>query len=325
MILIWLRVTRRPQILHVPLTSFWAFWKDTAFILMARMLGMKVVAHLHGGVFDRYYRESPLWVQRLIGWSMTRANIVIALSDEWKRFLLEEVRPDLRVEVIPNSVDLAFAAEALRDAPSPHSSGAMVLFVGGLGQRKGVYDILKAIPFVVKHHPSVKFLFAGQEEAKGEWARIEKIRSESQLESHTQFLGCVTGAAKLQLFRTGTIFILPSHGENLPYALLEAMATGLPIISTLVGAIPEIVEEGCNGFLIEPGDDQALAEKISLLLGDMQLRAEMSRANREKIRREYLPEAAMARFDLVYKNLLEQERSARSNPLRSPEVKRRSP
>lgn len=323
--LFWLGITKRPQILHVPLTSFWAFWKDSFFILLARALGMKVVAHLHGGVFDRYFRESRPWVRRLIGWCMSKASVIIALSGQWKKFLLEEVRADLRVEVVPNSVDRDFARAALEDTQPLPTFGKTVLFVGGLGGRKGVYDILKAIPRVAERFPKVRFLFAGQEEARGEWERIQNIWSQDHLEQHAQFLGCVTGLDKLDLFLRADVFVLPSYGENLPYSLLEAMAAGLPVVTTPVGAIPEIVEESRNGFLIQPGDVQLLAERIMQLLGDPRLRILMSHANREKIRRDYLPETAIARFDSIYKNLLAEKRSARVEPLPRAEMKRRSP
>jgi glycosyltransferase involved in cell wall biosynthesis len=305
MILFWILLTRRPQILHLPLTSYWAFWKDTAFVILARILGVKVVAHLHGGLFDQYYRESQPLVQRLIGWSMSQANVVVALSERWKCFLLEEVRPNLRVEVVPNSVDRMFARQA-EMGNKPKSEENIILFVGGLGHRKGVFDILKAIPAVAASQPSAYFIFAGQEESRGEWVKIETVCSENDLTNKVEFPGFVTGQAKLDLFLRAAVFLLPSYGENLPYSLLEAMSMGVPVITTPVGAIPEIVEEGINGFLIQPGDTQALAEKILLLLGDPGRRAAICRANIEKIKKDYLPETAMLRFDAIYRNLLEE-------------------
>jgi glycosyltransferase involved in cell wall biosynthesis len=118
------------------------------------------------------------------------------------------------------------------------------------------------------------------------------------------FLGQVTGQAKLELYSRASLFLLPSYGENLPYALLEAMSIGLPVITTPVGAIPELVKEGCNGFLINPGDYQTLAERILRILDDPSIQEKMRQANIEKIKREYLPQAAMVRFDDIYKKLL---------------------
>ena len=294
----------RPELIHVPMTSFWAYWKDAAFILMARMLGMKVVAHLHGGVFDRYYRQSPRLIRRLIGWVMRRADVVIALSNGWKKFLLEEVRPDINIQVVPNCVDAMFAKAIDEASVRDERREEIVLFVGGVGSRKGVFDILKAVPLVVSQRPNVRFIFAGPEEQRGAMAQIEQACASARLNGAVQFLGQVTGQAKLNLFLRASVFVLPSYGENMPYALLEAMGVGLPVIVTPVGAIPEIVEDGHNGFLIEPGDYQALADRLVQLLQEPALCAAISRANNERIRADYLPEVAMLRLSAIYSKLL---------------------
>jgi glycosyltransferase involved in cell wall biosynthesis len=88
-------------------------------------------------------------------------------------------------------------------------------------------------------------------------------------------------------------------------AVLEAMAAGLPIITTPVGALPGLIEDGVNGFLIQPGDYRALADRIVRLLEDPSLRATMAQANRERIRRSYMPHVAMSRFDEIYSRLLD--------------------
>ena len=100
---------QNPELVHLPLTSFWAYWKDAAFILMARFFRLRVIAHLHGGVFDRYYLDSSSGVRRLIRWVMQQADVIIALSDWWRNFLINEIDPDLQVEVVQNSVDMMFA------------------------------------------------------------------------------------------------------------------------------------------------------------------------------------------------------------------------
>ena len=124
----------KPQIVHLPINYSWAFWKEAGFILLARILGMKVVAHLHEGVFDQYIRNSSSFSRRLIGWVMRRADVVIALSNRWRDFLLQEVRPDLNVEVVPNTVGPMFASAINKTKTA--SSEKIVLFVGGLGRRK---------------------------------------------------------------------------------------------------------------------------------------------------------------------------------------------
>jgi glycosyltransferase involved in cell wall biosynthesis len=291
----------RPQIVHLPINMSWAFWKEAAFILLARALGMKVVAHLHEGVFDRYYLKSSSHNRRLIRWVMCRADVVIALSNRWRDFLLQEVSTDLNVEVVPNTVGPMFAA-AIKQARTARPENT-VLFVGGLGRKKGVFDILRAVPIVVACLGDARFLFAGNAESKSAGEEIERQCAAGKLDESVEFLGVVTGQEKVDLFQKATLFVLPSYADNFPYALLEAMSTGLPVVTTPVGAIPEIVEDGKNGFLIEPGDYRALADRIVQLLRDSTLRCEMASANTALIRDYYLPETASCRFDQIYSKL----------------------
>lgn len=301
--LISVGLRQRPCLMHLPVTSRLAFWKAAAYILIGRAMGIKVVAHLHGGMFDRYFRGSSKPVQRLIGWALSQADVVIALSKRWQRFLIEEVRQDLNVEVVRNTVDPVFAEASKQDRDGCDRCSNEVLFVGGLGQRKGVFDILQAVPIVHAVHPDVVFIFAGGEAARGDRDEIDRCCDEARLDGAVHFLGPVTGPAKLQLFQRAALFILPSHGENLPYALLEALAVGLPVVTTPVGAIPEIIEDGNNGFLIQPGDYAALARCIIQLLEDEPLRQRMGLANRQLIRHFYLPDVAMSRFVAIYERL----------------------
>ena len=294
----------RPQIAHLQVTSYLAFWKAGLFMLVGRALGMKVLMHLHGGLFDQYYRQSSPRARRFIGWVLSRADIVIALSSGWRHFLLTEVGSNLRIEVVPNTVDTMFAEGLSKGAGITQISRNAVLFVGSLGQRKGVFDILRAVPIVRAQQPETRFLFAGNEETRGDRARIDKLCADAQLGDAVQFLGQVTGYAKLDLFRQAMLFILPSYGENLPFALLEAMATGLPVITTRVGAIPEIVEDGYNGFLINPGDHVTLARRIIQLLEDPALRLSMSQANIDRIRNDFMPSIAITRLGSLYAQLL---------------------
>jgi len=120
----------------------------------------------------------------------------------------------------------------------------------------------------------------------------------------------VTGAAKLDLLAQASIFILPSYQENLPVALLEAMAMGLPVVTTPVAGIPDMVEEGRNGFLVPPGDYAGLAERLVRLAHDPALRRSMGEANVAKVRQEYHPALFAKRIADVYRKLLDEPSAA---------------
>jgi glycosyltransferase involved in cell wall biosynthesis len=269
------------------------------------MTGMKVIAHLHGGAFKRYYHASLPLIRLAISWVLRRANVVIVLSKQWKHFVLEDVSPNIDVQVVPNSVDFMFAQEIMEEAaPGSSRNEDSVLFVGQLYRAKGLFDILKAAPLVQQSRPDVRFIIAGKAVSQHIASEIERAYLENTASDAILFLGQVTGRAKLELFLRASVFVLPSKFENMPYALLEAMSTGLPVVTTPVGAIPELVEEGINGFFIQPGDYYALADRIVRLLEDAPLRATMAQANRELILSSYMPDIAMARIDKIYRSLL---------------------
>jgi glycosyltransferase involved in cell wall biosynthesis len=295
-------VSHKPQIVHLPINYSWAFWKEAVFIFLARLFGMKIVAHIHGGVFDQYYLSCSRFQKWLIAQILLQTDVVIALSNRWKDFLLENVHPHLNVEIVSNTVDHMFA-KSMQSARTAVLE-KVVLFVGELGNRKGVFDILKAIPLVVASDKDVRFWFAGKEESQQVGDDIEQTCTSEGINEYVKFLGAVTGSSKMKLFQKATVFLLPSYGENLPYALLEAMSSGLPVIVTPVGAIPELVQDGLNGFIIDPGNHIALADRIAQLLNDPGLCQRMGAANRSVIRELYVPEVAIHRFDQIYSKLV---------------------
>jgi len=301
--LVLIAARQHPVVMHIAVTSGWSFWKGGAFLLTGRALRMRSMAHLHGGYFRDYYWKCSRPVRRLIGWVFRRADVVIALSSQWQGFLLNEVRSDLRVVVMPNSVDTQFAAAAEQDDYASRQSGNVVLFVGGLARAKGVFDILRAAPLVLASRTDAVFLFAGGAPEPRILEEMQRYSADANLEKAVQFLGEVTGQAKLDLFRRATLFVLPSYIEGLPFSLLEAMAVGLPVVTTPVGAIPEIIEDGSNGFLIRPGDYEALARCIIQLLEDESLGRRMELVNRQLIRDHFMPDAAMTQLVAIYDRL----------------------
>jgi glycosyltransferase involved in cell wall biosynthesis len=299
-------VRQRPRIIHLPVTSYISFWKGAAFILVGRLFGLKAVAHLHGGHFHEYFASRNRLTRAVIRWSLNQAAVIIVLSESWRRFIQEEIRPTVPVRVVVNTVDEMFARHLLSgEKPSPSANGRKtVLFLGRLAEYKGVFDLLRAIALVLQERSDLYVVIAGPERYPGIAAQIREVCEQEGVSPYVQIPGPATGQDKLDLFLSSSIFVLPSYMENFPYAVLEAMACGLPVIATPVGALPEVVEEGVNGFLIAPGDYRALAERIALLARDGRLCAEMAQANRAKVLERFTPEAAMAELEKVYDELL---------------------
>lgn len=258
-------------LLHVHIASDASFWRKSLFIVPAHALGVPYILHMHGGDFSRYYRErcGPL-VQRFLASLYRNAQSVIALSGEWKR-AIEEVIPDARVVVVPNPIEVP-------ERPAPLDGPPTVLYLGMVKEAKGVYDLLRAWPAVRAAHPGARLVFGGS----GELDRARALAAELGVADSLELPGWTTGAAKEALLQRATVFILPSHFEALPMAVLEAMAAGLPVIATGVGGIPDAIDDGRDGILIEPHDSAAIAAALSALLSDSSRRRQLGAAARTR-------------------------------------------
>lgn len=299
-------VNRHPQIIHLNVTAGWSFWKTSAFMFLSQAFHAKVIAHIHGGAFKEFIEASGPTKHKLIGMVLGHANGVVVLSQWWKEYIQTVVGQPLRITVIPNAPEESYFREWGMSNAIEGREGNTILFVGSIGRRKGIFDILNAIPLVTREWDSASFVFLGEEEIAGEKQQVLQVCRELNLSKYVHFLGWVTGDEKRNHYQRADIFTLPSHAENLPFSLLEAMAMGLPVVTTPVGGIPEVVEEGRSGYLIQPGNEQELAERILRLLKNPLLREELGRNARLRMQENYSPEKIAQQWELLYFELLPQ-------------------
>lgn len=132
---------------------------------------------------------------------------------------------------------------------------------------------------------------------------LQELVKELDLEERVTFVGKVSNGEVPKYMVASDVFVLPSLSEGFPLVTLEAMASGLPIVATKVGGLPEIVKDGDNGFLIEPKNPEQIAEKVLSLLVDEELREKISRNNQEKAK-HYSWENIVERLEEVYRNHL---------------------
>lgn len=198
---------------------------------------------------------------------------MLALSDSWKKELESRFHIDT-CRVLNNGVDTARFHSAAADV-STHSNSFLML--GRLGARKGAYDLINAVELAVRQNPELTVCMAGG----GEVEQIRALAAEKGLQRQIRVPGWIDGEEKLDCLKNAAVLILPSYHEGLPVSILEGMAAGKAIISTSVGAIPEVITEE-NGILVEPGDTAALAEAMLRCSGDIKMLEAMSQSNIEK-------------------------------------------
>ncbi|MET0062176.1 MAG: glycosyltransferase family 4 protein [Candidatus Thiodiazotropha endolucinida] len=284
----------RPDLLHVHMSSRASFWRKLLFFLPAFTLRVPVIVHLHGGGFKEFYlKESPAPVRRLIRFVFERATRVIVLAEGWKEWVMS-VFPNARVVSLYNPVMLPKCVNfEARESTT-------LLFLGRVCAQKGAFDLIEGVARLKEFFPAIRLLMGGD----GELAEARRRAVDLGLYEQVELLGWVRGEQKQTLLETAAIYVLPSYHESLPMSVLEAMANGLPVISTLVGGIPEAVSDGIEGYLVEPGDVDMLKERLAGLLRDEDLRRRMGKAGRLKVEHSFSTEVVVPQFEALYAELL---------------------
>lgn len=293
-------IFRRPAVMHQPITDRIAFWKEGVFMLLARLFGVPVVGHVHGCMFKELIEGKNWFVKQAVIAVLKLPNLIIALSEGWRTFMLENIDPNLSVVVVANTVDAHIGKLAHRENHVRGDGPVKVLYMASLHKRKGLLEALEAVKQVHAIDPSVQFIFAGGIKAESERAEIEQAQAALSDNPNVIFPGIVTGDEKTRLFEEADIFILPSYFENFPIAVLEAMAAGLPLIVTPVGALPEVLHEGEHCLFIEAGDVDGLADRLKQLVAAPEQRAAMGAANATLFRQEFDRPAILAKIEHAY-------------------------
>ena len=179
-----------------------------------------------------------------------------------------------------------------------------VLFVGRLYHRKGLETLLHSIPPVLQQFSDVQFAISGTGYKKKEQS-LRDLAKQLDIEDTVKFLGYVPDEKLPELYSASDIFVLPAIYENFPFAILEAQATALPVISTKVGGIPEFLVDNKNGFLIDPGDQTQLTQKTLTLLQDPKRAEEMGRHGRKLIEEQLAWRLITKQVIDLYHKLLE--------------------
>jgi glycosyltransferase involved in cell wall biosynthesis len=241
---------------------------------------------------------------------MDRSDALIAVS----KYTTEELTElygikEEKIHVIYNGVDI------LKFKPRPNRAELrrefelegkkkIVLFVGRLYHRKGLEILLHSIPSVLRDVKEVKIAISGTG-FKNKEESLRKLARKLEIEDYVSFLGYVPDEKLPDLYAASDIFVLPAIYENFPFAILEAQATGLPVITTKVGGIPEFLVDNENGFLIDPGDSDQLSQKILTLLQDPKLSREMGERGRRLIEEKFSWGLITSQVIDLYHKLLE--------------------
>jgi len=272
---------------------------------VGRVLGIPSVTYVQG--LDLY--ESSPWARRTyIRWALRYSGAVAAVTEDLAARARSLVpRP---VSVIPHGLRLrpthGLSQEAARRSLDLLPEEPVVLYAGRLLRIKGVHHLLGAFPRVLARFPLARLLIVGDGEER---LTLQTSARRLGLGPRVAFLGSLPHEDVIRCMRAADVFVLPSLVESFGIVLLEAMSCGLPVVASRVMGIPYLVEDGVNGFLVPPTDEEALADRITALLSDPDLRARIAERNRSKTTAYLMPRIADRFLDL-WRTLLRQREAA---------------
>ncbi len=232
-----------------------------------------------------YKKNYPDWILRWLYYStvhflesrkLQRLKLVVANSQFTADTIIKNYPTAAsKVRLCYKSVDVERYQEVFRyrEATPPDPDRQVILFVGSNMHRKGVPDLIKAAPGVIKEHPEIQFVIVGNDKSI---FQLEGLCASLGISCNFEFEGWRSQADLLGYYQHATIFVMPSLTEALGVTFLEAMAAGVPVIGTNVGGIPEIIQDGINGLLVPVKSPSSITEAINHLLSDDQLRKNLA-------------------------------------------------
>ncbi len=298
--LLWVLLTRRVDLVHIHFSVRGSMWRKSICAGLVRLFKKPVVMHSHAGGLSEYLEGLPRWLRSWFTNLLRDSEALIALSESWKRYFVDELglRRD-RVYVMPNPISLPESVPDRRNRET-----VTLVFLGRMDDNKGPVRILKAVSeFSDTMSTRVRIHMAGD----GEVELVRRAAASLGLKRVAVIEDWVTPERRDEILAQGDVFVLPSLFEGMPMSLLEAMSWGLPVVTTPVGGIPEVVTDGVEGFLVQPNDVGALRDALSRLISDPDLRLRMGKAARESVKRFDI-ETYEGSLTRLYRQVVQRER-----------------
>jgi glycosyltransferase involved in cell wall biosynthesis len=293
-ILLGLGTIGRIDLLHIHMAAYGSALRKGILILIGSLLGIPVIVHMHGSNFHKFYDSLPGPCRRALQYALNRARYVIVLGDNWRNFLISSLGVSAqKIVVIFNGVPRPSEV----DRPERQGGETVrIAFLGQLGERKGVPELLAAFQSPQLLSKQWTATIAGDGAVMETRAAVAK----SGLQDRVEIPGWVDRDTASDLLRRADIFVLPSHFEAMPIAILEALAHGVPVIATPVGAIPEFLTDGRTAILVPPGAPDKLADAIARLADDATERRRLGAAGYQVFRDKFDISVAADRILALY-------------------------
>ncbi|MBR1132230.1 glycosyltransferase family 4 protein [Bradyrhizobium iriomotense] len=282
----------RVSVLHINAASYGSLYRKALLAAVARLLGVPYVVHLHSGAFDQFWQSAGPWLDRVIAGFLRNSAAIIVLGRYWSE-LIDRRLPGMegKVVILPNATaSVATAAEKAKDGR------VRISFFGKLGEMKGTPQLIEALASL-RDRSDWTATLAGHGDVAGTRAKLEELR----IADRVSVPGWLAPAAIADLLRRTDILVQPSFIDNLPMAILEAFAQGIPVVATPVGVVPDVIAQNVNGLLVQPGDVRGLSDALAELIGNPALRQRLGASARRDHAARYEMNGYLSRLAEIWR------------------------
>lgn len=294
-VIVFLHKNKNIQLVHIHGASKGSFYrKFFIFLIAKKIFHKKIIYHIHAGKYDIFYKNASWLTKKWVKYFFRNVDLVICLSDYWKSFFEQQFKCR-RITIINNPI-----LKPIYKANANIVDPIRLLFLGRINKDKGVFDLMQAIQEnKIKYRNKIKLYIGGEGESK----KLLTYIDQEKLNNIVEYIGWVDNEKKNEIFSQSHIYILPSYYEGLPMSILEAMSYGMPIISTNVGGIPEIVKQDYNGWIIDAGNLKALQKAIDFFI-DYPDKIKNYGENSLKLVESYISERVLEQLKECYSSIL---------------------
>jgi glycosyltransferase involved in cell wall biosynthesis len=289
----------RPDLILIPISQTTiGVLKDSVFIWLAGRRS-KVAVVLHGSNLHSWFGDAGPAYRSLFSRTMKRISGAVVLGENLK-YIFRQWLPEEMIFSVPNGLNIIYRSGIRRE-----NTQFVIRYIGNLIKAKGILEVIQAVKLLKDEGCNALLKINGNwldQELREECEKLIELNSLNAV-----YEGPVYGESKMDALMESDVFVFtPNKPEGHPLVIVEALASGLPVISTDMGAIKESVISGVNGFIVDIGRPDQIADKIKLLIKDPEKRIMMGAASRELYKEKFTADKMASGYCDVFKRILNQ-------------------
>jgi glycosyltransferase involved in cell wall biosynthesis len=285
-------------IIHIHLSEHISALRKTFFFIPALILNKKIIIHFHSFSPEITYLGK---FRKIYKFLFSRCDALIVLSSSCEKNIVEALHIDKsKINILYNPCPL------IEPRTDVKNNSKYILFIGTLTKRKGYHDLINAFQKISPIYPEWKLILAGN----GEIKEANELAKKLNISQSVSCLDWITDIEKDEVFRNASIFCLPSYFEGLPMAIMDALAYGLPVVTTPVGGIPDIFSHMKNAIFIEPGNVNDISEALLMLIKSEKLADQLKSESRLLKENLFDLNKIIQKLNLIYSQCIKSKKHA---------------